>query len=141
MKPLILTLALSACAPTLCERVWRDPVTGLYGCERPTLTLALGPRGEGTERRDAPAAERPEPPRDHVTDPEPVDPEPVEPDRATDPDGWQHWRDTTPRRDNGHGNGDQAAPGRSGNRNNAENSEHSGQGNSGRKGDGDADTK
>lgn len=33
---------------------------------------------------------------------------------------------------NGHGNGDQAAPGRSGGRNNAENSDNSGQGNSGR---------
>lgn len=32
---------------------------------------------------------------------------------------------------NGHGNGDQSAPGNSGPHNNAENSEHSGQGNSG----------
>lgn len=33
---------------------------------------------------------------------------------------------------NGHGNGDQFAPGNSDNQNNAENSEHSGQGNSGK---------
>ena len=36
-----------------------------------------------------------------------------------------------PQGNNGHGNGDQAAPGNSGGNNNAENSENSGQGNSG----------
>jgi hypothetical protein len=40
---------------------------------------------------------------------------------------------------NGHGNGDQTAPGNSGTHNNAENSEHSGQGNSGRGGGGNPD--
>jgi hypothetical protein len=39
-----------------------------------------------------------------------------------------------PQGNNGHGNGDQDAPGKSGGRNNAENSENSGQGNSGRGG-------
>lgn len=91
MKPLILTLALSACAPTLCERVWHDPVTGMWGCERPTSTLALGPRGEGTARRET---ERPEPPRDHVTEPEPVDD--TEPDSSIDKAGWEHWKESHP---------------------------------------------
>ena len=86
-------LLLAACAPITCERVWLDPVTGLYGCERPTGTLATATRGEGTDRRDPPAVDRPEPPRDHVTEPEPD----VEPDRQTDPEGWQGWRDRTPR--------------------------------------------
>lgn len=39
------------------------------GCERPTATLPTT-RGEGTDRRE-PTAERPEPPRDHVTEPRP----------------------------------------------------------------------
>lgn len=108
---LAIPLALTACAPITCERVWLDPVTGLYGCERPTGTLAAAVRGEGTDRRDPPAVDRPEPPRDHVTEPDggsdgihdhdddgvedehgptPLGPEP---DRQTDPEEHEHWRE------------------------------------------------
>lgn len=96
MTRLILTipLALAACAvPCPQDRVICDPATKTCICERPTGSLATTMRGEGTDRRDPPSVDRPEPPRDHVTEPEPD----VEPDRQTDPDGWQSWRDRTPR--------------------------------------------
>lgn len=113
MTPLriIPALLLTACAPITCERVWLDPVTVLYGCERPTATIADEARGEGssqsaqpgkpdrpdTDGPDKPGTD-PEPePEEPVTDPEP-EPEPdVEPNRELDPEGWQGWRDRTPR--------------------------------------------
>lgn len=89
---LLIPISLAACAPITCERIWLDPATGLYGCERPTGTLAPGARGEGTDRRDPPAVDRPEPPRDHVTEPEPHDGDP-EPDSATHPDEHRGWQE------------------------------------------------
>ena len=59
MKHLIILPAiLAACAPEInCQRVWQDPVTGLWGCERPTATLsAIDKRGD---RATPKAAERP----------------------------------------------------------------------------------
>lgn len=101
-RALILLLLLAACAPITCERVWFDPVTGLYGCERPTATLPATrgegsePRGGGTDGRSEPDTQgsipTPEPPRDHVTEPR----DDTEPDRATDPEGWAGWKDTHP---------------------------------------------
>lgn len=84
MTRVLLPLALAACTPLTCERVWLDPVTGLYGCERPTATLPTT-RGEGTDRRETPG-----------TDPEPPERDDTEPDRATDPEGWAGWKDTHP---------------------------------------------
>lgn len=50
---LIAPLFLAACAPQItCERVWRDPVTGLYGCERPTATLPVRADHDGPDRPD-----------------------------------------------------------------------------------------
>jgi hypothetical protein len=88
---ILIPLALAACACQM-DRLACDPVTQLCVCERPTATLALSPRGEGTAHRDAPAVDRPEPPRDHVTEQR----DDTEPDRQTDPDGWAGWKDTHP---------------------------------------------
>ena len=86
-------LALAACAiPCPQDRVICDPATKTCICERPTGSLAAAMRGEGTDRRDPPAVDRPEPPRDHVTEPEPHDDDP-EPDSATHPDEHRGWQE------------------------------------------------
>lgn len=78
-------LLLTACAPLqiTCERVWLDPVTGLYGCERPTETRPAASRGEGSSPSAQP--DNPDHPGNPGTDPEP-EPEPEEPGVDPEPE-------------------------------------------------------
>ena len=74
---LITAILLSACVPTVDRADCTDGATWRDNCDRDRATV-----------------ERPEPPRDHTTDPEPHDD--TEPDRQTDPEGWAGWKDTHP---------------------------------------------
>ena len=60
MKHLIILPAiLAACAPEInCQRVWQDPVTGLWGCGRPTATVQALTDRRG-EAKPAPKADKP----------------------------------------------------------------------------------